>query len=131
LAFENEICFVKDSINYRIKKLRISKDYSQEEMADELGLSKSGYNKIETGVTDPSAKRLQAIAKILEVDITAFFTDSKAPKISEEPKTQYGFATKSDFEELVNMIKEVTQEVHNLKATVQKLEEAKPKTRKK
>ncbi len=122
---------MKNSINYRIRKLREKNDLSQENMAYELGISKSAYNKIETGVTDPSAKRLQAIAKILEVDITEFFTDSKAPKISEEPKTQYGFATKSDFEELVNMIKEVTQEVHNLKATVQKLEETKPKTRKK
>lgn len=122
---------MKNSINYRIRKLREKNDLSQENMAFELGISKSAYNKIETGVTDPSAKRLQAIAKILEVDITEFFTDSKAAKISEEPKTQYGFATKSDFEELVNMIKEVTQEVHNLKATVQKLEESKPKTRKK
>lgn len=122
---------MKNTISYRIRKLREAKDLSQENLAFELGLSRSAYNKIETGVTDPSAKRLQAIAKILEVDITEFFTDSKAPKISEEPKTQYGFATKSDFEELVNMIKEVTQEVHHLKATVQKLEESKPKTRKK
>jgi transcriptional regulator with XRE-family HTH domain len=122
---------VKNTISYRIRKLREAKDLSQENLAFELGLSRSAYNKIETGVTDPSAKRLQAIAKILEVDITAFFTDSKAPKISEEPQSQYGFATKSDFEELVKMIKEVTQDVHNLKATVQKLEEAKPKTRKK
>jgi transcriptional regulator with XRE-family HTH domain len=122
---------VKNTISYRIRKLREAKDLSQENVAFELGLSRSGYNKIETGATDPSAKRLLQIAEVLEVDVKEFFTDSKTPKTSEEPKTQYGFATKSDFEELVNMIKEVTQEVHLLKATVQKLEESKPKTKKK
>jgi transcriptional regulator with XRE-family HTH domain len=122
---------VKNTISYRIRKLREAKDLSQENVAFELGLSRSGYNKIETGATDPSAKRLLQIAEVLEVDVKEFFTDSKTPKTSEEPKTQYGFATKSDFEELVNMIKEVTQEVHLLKATVQKLEETKPKTKKK
>ena len=87
--------------------------------------------KIETGTTSPNVNRLLEIAKILEVDITEFFKDPKAPSIVEEPKTQYGFATKNDFEELVNMIKEVNQEVHNLKATVETLSQVKSKTRKK
>jgi transcriptional regulator with XRE-family HTH domain len=118
-------------IGQQIRRIRQSKDLSQENIASELDITKGAFSKIERGATNVPITRLLQIAEVLEVDITEFFTDSKAPKISEEPKTQYGFATKSDFEELVKMIKEVTQEVHNLKATVQKLEEAKPKTRKK
>lgn len=118
-------------IGQQIRRIRQSKDLSQENIASELDITKGAFSKIERGATNVPITRLLQIAEVLEVDITEFFTDSKASKISEEPKTHYGFATKSDFEELVNMIKEVTQEVYHLKATVQKLEEAKPKTRKK
>jgi transcriptional regulator with XRE-family HTH domain len=68
-----EICQVKNSIAYRIRKLRESKDYSQQNMADDLVISLSAYSKIERGITDPSVSRITAIAKILEVDVTYFF----------------------------------------------------------
>ena len=64
---------MKNNIAYRIRKLRESKDYSQENMAGELGISTSAYSKIERGVTDPSIGRITEIAKILEVNITYFF----------------------------------------------------------
>lgn len=118
-------------IGQQIRRIRQSRDLSQENIASELDITKGAFSKIERGATNVPITRLLQIAVVLEVDVREFFNDSKAPKISEEPKTQYGFATKNDFEELVKMVMEVTQEVHNLKATVQKQEELKPKTRKK
>lgn len=52
-----------------IRKLRTLKGYSQESMAQQLGLSPNGYAKIERDETDISLKRLEAIADILKVDI--------------------------------------------------------------
>ncbi len=118
---------MKSTLGSNIKKIRLGKELTQENMAFELGITKSAYSKIEREETNVSINRLRAIANIFEVELVEFFKDPKTPSILEEPKTQYGFATKNDFEELVNMIKEVTQEVHLLKATVETLTEIKVK----
>jgi transcriptional regulator with XRE-family HTH domain len=109
---------VKNTIGYRIRKHREAKDLSQENIAFELGLSRSAYNKIETGTTSPNTNRLQEIAKVLEVDITEFFKDSKAFGKAEDPKLQYGFATKSDIEEMMKVIHSMLTDINELKATV-------------
>jgi transcriptional regulator with XRE-family HTH domain len=109
---------VKNTIGYRIRKLREAKDLSQENIAFELGLSRSAYNKIETGTTSPNTNRLQEIAKVLKVDITEFFKDSKAFGKAEDPKLQYGFATKSDIEEMMKVIQSMLTDINELKATV-------------
>jgi len=62
-------------LGQKIKKLRELKNFSQEHMADELGLTQGAYSKIETGETDVPYTRLEQIAKILGIrpeDIIAF-----------------------------------------------------------
>jgi transcriptional regulator with XRE-family HTH domain len=120
---------VKDTIAYRIRKLRESKDYSQENIAGELGISTSAYSKIERGVTDPSIGRMGEIAKILDVDISYFFQEAATTILNktEDPNRPYGFATKSDIEELVSIINKMKQEIANLKASLAK----QPPTKKK
>lgn len=110
---------MKDNIAYRIRKLRESKDYSQQNMADELGISLSAYSKIERAVTDPSISRVAAIAGILEVDVTYFFQEQTTGNKFEDPNKSYGFATKSDVEELTSIINKIKQEIASLKATLQ------------
>ncbi len=105
---------MKNNIGFRIRKLRESKDYNQQNMADELELSLSAYSKIERGVTDPSIGRLEEIARILDVNITYFFDKENAPT-SEDGSKSYGFATKGDIEELHNIIKQLRQEIIMLK----------------
>lgn len=67
---------MKKTIGYRIRKLREQKDYSQGNMAAELGITPGAYAKIERGETDPSVTRLIQIAGILEVDVASFFRES-------------------------------------------------------
>jgi transcriptional regulator with XRE-family HTH domain len=112
---------VKNNIAYRIRKLRESKDYSQENMAGELGISKSAYSKIERGVTDPSVGRITAIAKILEVDVTYFFLE-KTTLINkiEDPSAPFGFATKSEVDELARAITKLKQELYLVKTILSK-----------
>jgi transcriptional regulator with XRE-family HTH domain len=52
-----------------IKKLRELKNYTQQYLADELGISLSGYGKIERDQTEITLARLLEIAKILEIDL--------------------------------------------------------------
>lgn len=62
-------------VGQKIKKLRELKNFTQEYMADYLGMSQSNYSKIETGETDISYGKLEKIAEVLELrpeDIITF-----------------------------------------------------------
>lgn len=54
----------------KIKEIReFEKKYTQQYVADQLGIDKRTYNYIENGQTELSYKRLEQIAKILEVPV--------------------------------------------------------------
>jgi len=57
------------SITFKIKKRRINKGYSQEDIAAKLNISQSAYAKIENGITKIDLERLIDITKILEIDL--------------------------------------------------------------
>jgi len=57
-----------DIIN-RIKSLRIERGYSQEYMAQKLGIAHNNYGKIERGITQLTYTRIQEIARILDVSV--------------------------------------------------------------
>src|SRR5690606_24666104 len=52
----------------RIKRLREVKNFSQNYLAGELGISQPAYAKIENGTTSISLRRLMRISQILQVD---------------------------------------------------------------
>ena len=52
----------------KIRKIREIRNYTQEYLADQLGISVKSYGKIENGETSLSISRLQQIAKVLQVD---------------------------------------------------------------
>jgi transcriptional regulator with XRE-family HTH domain len=56
-------------VHEKIRFMRQSKNWSQEKMADKLGMSVNGYANIERGETDVSFSRLEQIAKVLEVEL--------------------------------------------------------------
>ncbi|MCU0446624.1 MAG: helix-turn-helix domain-containing protein [Microscillaceae bacterium] len=63
------------TLGTKIRFFRGLKGLSQENMADLLGMSLTGYAKIERGETDIAVSRLEQIAKVLDVkleDITSF-----------------------------------------------------------
>jgi len=111
-----EIRFVNQSIGQHIRKIRQSKDLSQENMADELGISKGAYSKMERGITDIPLSRLLSIAKVLEVEVSEFFKTGKTISKAEDSEKNYGFATKGDIEELAHMIGKLAKEIESLKA---------------
>jgi transcriptional regulator with XRE-family HTH domain len=47
-----------------IRELRLEKGFSQEAMAHEIGMSPSGYGKIERGETDLTISKIESIAQV-------------------------------------------------------------------
>lgn len=58
-----------------IKERRLTLNYSQQDVADKVGIERSYYSKIENGLK-PSVKVAQALAKVLGgFDWTIFFNE--------------------------------------------------------
>jgi len=105
-----EISNVNKQIGEKIRRIRAGKGYSQANIAEDLGITPGAYAKIERGETDASANRLLQIAKILEVNITDFFTDPT----TDEKQNPYGYATKDEVRSLAENIDKLTRQVEKL-----------------
>ena len=71
------------SIGKNIRTFRHQRGWSQEDVANRLGISIPAFSKIETGVTDINLSRLEQIANIYEVNVVQLF----APDVEEtEPQ---------------------------------------------
>ncbi|MCT8824748.1 helix-turn-helix domain-containing protein [Glaesserella parasuis] len=57
------------NINEKIRRIRESKEWSQEQMAEKLSMSLNGYAKIERGETKLYLDKLEQIAQILDIDV--------------------------------------------------------------
>ena len=57
------------NINEKIRRIRESKEWSQEQMAEKLNMSLNGYAKIERGETKLYLDKLEHIAHILDIDV--------------------------------------------------------------
>jgi len=64
-------------VGRKVRALRLNKDMSQEKLAEALGLTFQQVQKYERGTNRISAGRLQRIAKILDVQTSVFFADTK------------------------------------------------------
>ena len=106
------------SIGPKIRKIRKIKDLSLENMAFELGITTSAYSKIEREECNISIKRLEEIARILEVEVIDFFREPTTTSVSDTANTPP--ATKNDVETMVKMIQELILEISFLRLNRQK-----------
>jgi transcriptional regulator with XRE-family HTH domain len=118
---------VKESIGYRIRKLREQKDYTQDNMGAELGITAGAYAKIERGETDPSAKRLMQIADILGVEVSYFFQKPGTSQQMLDKKTNYGAASQQDLEQLGTLIESLRRDIEKIRTELSALKKAKAK----
>ena len=56
-------------MNDKIRKVRESKAWSQEQMAEKLNMSLNGYAKIERGETKLYLDKLEQIAQVFDIDV--------------------------------------------------------------
>ncbi|WP_377110880.1 helix-turn-helix domain-containing protein [Mucilaginibacter litoreus] len=72
------------SAGKNIRTLRHEHGWSQEDVANRLGISIPAFSKIETGVTDINLSRLEQIANIFEVSVVNLLS----LEYTEEPAVQ-------------------------------------------
>ena len=61
----------------RLKVLRAERDWSQADLAQELGVSRQTVNALETGRYDPSLPLAFKIARLFEMPIESIFIDEE------------------------------------------------------
>jgi transcriptional regulator with XRE-family HTH domain len=61
-------------VHEKIRFMRQSKNWSQDEMAEKLEMSLNGYAKIEQGKTDAQLSKLEQIAEIFDMDVVELLT---------------------------------------------------------
>jgi transcriptional regulator with XRE-family HTH domain len=64
-------------VHEKIRLIRESKNWSQEDMAAKLNMSLNGYAKIERGETKAYNPHLEQIAKVLEMDLLELMPTDK------------------------------------------------------
>ncbi len=73
------------TVGKNIRTLRHQRGWSQEDVANRLGISIPAFSKIETGVTDINLSRLEQIANIYEVNVVNLLSleaEDTAPQVS-------------------------------------------------
>lgn len=67
-------------LNERIKDLRLSRNLTQEDVANAVKIAKSTYIKYEKGTQSPQLETIEVIAKFYGVNISEFF-EEKRPEL--------------------------------------------------
>ncbi|MEM1406023.1 MAG: helix-turn-helix transcriptional regulator [Bacteroidota bacterium] len=67
-----------DLLGTKIRHFRQRKEYSQEYIASQLGLTQTSYSKIEKNASETSLSRLQKIADILEIQLSELLREGSS-----------------------------------------------------
>lgn len=78
---------IKKKLGSKIKEIRKSKKYTQEFVAEKIGIETKSLSNIERGIFYPTAENLEKISKILEVQPCELF-DFEYHKSDEELKEE-------------------------------------------
>lgn len=92
-----------------IRTLRHQHNWSQEDVANRLGISIPAFSKIETGVTDVNLSRIEQIANVLGVSVARLLSENEEEHIIENPQ-----------KELIDNIKQKVIERENEISALQK-----------
>lgn len=113
-------------IGDKIRKTREAKGFSQEYVADKLGISQPAYNKVESGSTRPNPKRIAQLAEILDTDPEEWLQGEEGYSITinhnrnDKDGTFYSVQVMEYNHELtLELIKAKDSEIHTLKEVLQ------------
>lgn len=110
------------TIGKNIRTFRHQHGWSQEDVANRLGISIPAFSKIETGVTDINLSRLEQIANIYEIDVVQLLS-MDAEEVEQTP-SNLSIVQKRLLDreaEIVNLQRKVIllyEELRNSKVTV-------------
>jgi len=107
-----------NDIARNIKQIRELKSFTQDYMAQVLGISQSAYVKIEQGLTSLKIERLQQIADILEVDLSTLLnTNNIFNIVFQAQATQSGYINTQNNSTTIDieMLKKIIQEIIDMR----------------
>lgn len=61
-------------VNETVKVMREMNQFTQEEMAEKLGMSVNGYSKLERGISKISLEKLEQIANIFNINVSDLYS---------------------------------------------------------
>lgn len=117
-------------MNNRLLTLRLEKNWTQDYVADQLGLSQPAYSKLEQGQVKLTVDRAGKLAELYDIDPDYFFT-SDTPIVNFHDHSQNknlmqhvdNFHDNSDMKELYEKtITEQAQLIQHLQKRIEKLE---------
>jgi transcriptional regulator with XRE-family HTH domain len=106
---------MKKKVGERIRVARVTKGLSQQNMADELGLTVASYSNIERGVTDITITRLFEIARILQVKIENILDLVNSSQNVKDTGLPYLVKNEIDLVEIRKILADLQEEVKRLK----------------
>ena len=98
-----------NTIGKNIKKIRMEKNYTQEYLAEKLGVSATAYRKMEQGETQITISKLEQIATILEKEITHFLNNDQHNynlnnnKLEHSIVIQHNYTPQEHFEKILSI----------------------------
>lgn len=113
---------MKDRIAEKIRILRLSKNLSQQNMADELNLTVAAYSNIERGVSEINLTRLSDIARILGTTPVELLSEDLHVR---EPDMQYQSNVN---QQLLLMMKQLELFQHQLETLQREVEQLRGKS---
>lgn len=117
-----------NELGLRIKKLRVFRGFTQEEVATKLFLSLKAYQNIEHGITKLDLERIEKLAAIFSITISELINTSEIKlhfdkaRIAENdlPKTHREIRYPMDLEDCHLLLKERDNEICFLKMLLSK-----------
>jgi transcriptional regulator with XRE-family HTH domain len=105
---------VNKKIGEKIRQIRVLRGLSQENVAEEIGMSHGNFGKIERGEIEVNSSKLIEIARVLKVSPADFFEDRTRPLVK-EVRQEYGFATREELQTLSKLVQGLVIEFEKLR----------------
>jgi transcriptional regulator with XRE-family HTH domain len=101
-------------VGQRIHMFRALRGLSQDNVADELGMTTGNYGKMERGEITISVNAVAQISKILKVTIAELFDESPYSNLN-DPMVAY--VTKAEFKQLEKEVTAISKDLEKVKVS--------------
>lgn len=106
-----------------IRKLREERNWTQEQMAEKLGLTRNGYAKIERGESMPNLQRLDGIADMLGVKVTQLLKLDKSVIVQTQNYEANYYQNYQNSEQLKTEIGQLSNNIEKLQLIIRHKDE--------
>jgi len=105
---------VSKKIGEKIRQIRILRRLSQENVAEEIGMSFGNFGKIERGEIEVNSSKLIEIAKVLKVTPADFFEEKLKPQVKEN-SPEYGYVSREELAAVSQVLQNLLKEFERLR----------------